>query len=110
LIDSNVVIGNGSYDGIGVLGNSSSGNTISHNNIQNTLDRPQTLGRGQAIIINSGALNENTGILLTNETVVNNSISGNASAGIATNNVSYSRFEGNVIQNNGSPTFANDAN
>lgn len=110
IIDSNVIIGNGNYDGIGVLGNSSSGNTISNNNIQNTVDRPRTVGRGQGIIINSGALNENTGILLTNETVVNNTIRGNASAGIATNNVSYSRFEGNVVERNGLPGFSNDAN
>ena len=109
-IQSNLLVGNGNFDGIGVLGNSSSGNAIVNNTIRDTLNGPHLLGLGQGVIINSGALNENTGILLTNETVAGNVITGNNSAGIANNNVSYSSYTNNDIENNGDPVFGNDGN
>lgn len=108
-VQGNTITGNGSYDGVGVLGSYSDHNLIQNNLIANTIDRPQTLGRGQGVIINSGALGENTGRLVVHNDVIGNTIRDNDSAGIANNNNSYSTFANNTITGNG-VRFFNDGN
>lgn len=102
----NTLLGNGRYDGIGILGETADGNIVRGNRVENTLAVTNYfLGgpTGQGIILNGA--NDGTGGntigTITGSVVSNNTVRNNASGGLANINIVKSEISGNTVEANG---------
>ena len=111
---NNVVVRNGPFDGIGVLGSDSNDNLIQGNTVEETVGVPAQNTGG--IITGAGA-GEGTGILLNNfldeqgtprrgepirnNQVIDNIVRRNQNSGISNVTHVLGRIEGNIVEDNG---------
>ena len=105
IIHRNVVDHNGIYDGIGVLGNASHGNTIKDNTVTRTValiseTGPEGAGTGAGVVVDA-FLDEATGKLIRGNNVLANVVSANDGAGISNVNTQDGRVAGNIVEDNG---------
>jgi hypothetical protein len=101
-VHDNVVINNGIYDGIGVLGVGSDNNTVERNIIEDTVG-PARFGIpfGQGIIVNAASFGEFTSEVVSGTKINHNVIRNSASAGIANINNFDGEIVRNTVENNG---------
>jgi uncharacterized repeat protein (TIGR01451 family) len=99
-IIDNVVVGNGIFDGIGVLGADADGNLIQGNTVEGTIGPSDGGPAGQGIIVN-GASDADSATIITGTRTLDNVVRGNASAGLANINNTRARIERNVVEGNG---------
>jgi hypothetical protein len=106
---NNVVIHNGIFDGIGVLGETSDNTTIEGNTVEDTVGPTDGGPAGQGVIVN-GADNPGCGQetcpprppqIITDSSVVNNIVRRNASGGLANINNIRATIVGNTVEDNG---------
>lgn len=104
---SNVVSGNGPFDGVGILGVDSNDNLVSDSIIENTFTPEQIVG-GIGIIVNPffELDNPRRGESISGNDIVNNVIRGNASAGISSLSNVDSEVRGNTVEGNGLTAFS----
>ncbi len=104
---NNVVVHNGIFDGIGVLGSASNNTTIQGNTVEDTVGpRPDPRSgfdmggpAGQGIIVNGA--DGRTRALITGTKIEGNIVRSNASAGISNINNTDATIMGNTIEDNG---------
>jgi uncharacterized repeat protein (TIGR01451 family) len=99
-IIDNVVVGNGIFDGIGVLGADADGNLIQGNTVEGTIGPSDGGPAGQGIIVN-GASDADSATIITGTRTFDNVVRGSGSAGIANINNTRARIERNVVEGNG---------
>jgi hypothetical protein len=102
LVHDNVVVHNGIYDGIGVLGVGSDDNVVERNLIEDTVG-PARFGIpfGQGIIVNAASFGEFTSQVVSGTKINHNVIRNSASAGIANINNFDGEIVRNTVENNG---------
>jgi parallel beta-helix repeat protein len=99
-IVDNVVVGNGIFDGIGVLGPDADGNLIQGNTVEGTIGPSDGGPAGQGIIIN-GASEADLATLISGTRILDNIVRDSGSGGIANINNTRARIERNVVEDNG---------
>jgi parallel beta-helix repeat protein len=98
-IIGNTVVGNGIFDGIGVLGSDSDGNQIEGNTVESTIGPSRGGPAGQGIIVNgTGGFNTET---ISDTRVIDNVIRKNSSAGSANISSIGAAILRNTIEDNG---------
>lgn len=96
---NNTVTANGGYDGIAVLGETSHGNLIQDNLVNDNVISP-AFGGGLGIFVNA-FLDVETGKLVHGNNIVRNTVRNNAAAGISTVNAQDARIAENLVEDNG---------
>lgn len=101
---NNVVVHNGIFDGIGVLGETSDNTTIQGNTVEDTVGPADGGPAGQGIIVN-GAEGSTFGqpqvTRIVGTTTADNTVRRNASAGISNINNNDASIVRNVVEDNG---------
>jgi parallel beta-helix repeat protein len=98
-IGNNVVVGNGIFDGIGVLGSASDNNIIQENTVEDTVGPSDGGPAGQGIIVNgSDGFTEG---LISGTRTQGNIVRRNASAGLSNINNTEAQIVGNTVEDNG---------
>ncbi len=103
-IRNNVVIHNGIFDGIGVLGPTSDNNTVEGNTVDDTVGTADGGPAGQGIIVN-GAQGLDPAVITGTKTV-GNVVRRSASGGIANLNNTEAEIVGNTVVANGTTNVA----
>jgi sugar lactone lactonase YvrE len=108
-VHDNLVVNNGIYDGIGVLGVGSDNNTVERNTIEDTVGPARRgIPFGQGIIVNAASFGEFTSEVVSGTKINHNVIRNSASAGIANINNFDGEIVRNTVENNGHrQTFGN---
>jgi hypothetical protein len=107
-VHDNVVVNNGIYDGIGVVGVGAHNNTIERNTIEDTVGPSYRAPFGQGIIVNAAAFGEFTAQVISGTKINQNIVRNSGSAGIANINSVNGEILRNRIENNGHRnTFGN---
>ena len=101
VIDGNRIDHNGIFDNIGEYGVGCAGNVISNNLITNAVGPTAGGSSGQGIISNAHNTGPNTGVVLHNITIMNNTVRDSASGGIANFDVVDSLVKNNVVTGSG---------
>jgi parallel beta-helix repeat protein len=104
LIIGNTVVGNGIFDGIGVLGQTSDNNTIRGNTVEDTIGSSDGGPAGQGIIVNGAEGIDPT--VITGTRTEGNTVRRSASGGIANVNNTKARITGNIVEDNGQTNVA----
>ncbi|MCA1683573.1 MAG: right-handed parallel beta-helix repeat-containing protein, partial [Actinobacteria bacterium] len=100
-IVNNRLVGNGIFDGIGVLGAPSDSTIIWGNIVEDTVGPSDGGPAGQGIIVNAAGLGVNDGELIVGTIIRYNTIRGSGSAGIANINHMDAQIRANVVVGNG---------
>ena len=111
-ITNNVVARNGPYDGIGGLGKGTDNNTIQGNTVTDTFTYPDSGGcdgTGEGIIFNP-FLDDSLprGVTVSGNKILDNTVSGNATAGISNLSDIGSLIKNNTVTDNGKLITVND--
>jgi uncharacterized repeat protein (TIGR01451 family) len=108
-ITSNQVLHNGTFDGVGLFGVDTNGNLIQGNTIAGTVTNNAHVD-GEGIIVNSFLTpnDPRRGESISHNDFLNNTITGNAAAGISNISNDSARIENNVVSSNGLLAFPNN--
>lgn len=104
-IRNNIVAHNGVFDGIAVLGTHANGNLIQGNVVEDNVGPSDGGPAGQGIIVNAPGLGEQTGVPVTGNDVLDNTVRRNGSGGISNVNSTQMTVGRNLVEDNGHTNY-----